>query len=104
MEILGELLAFLRLWGLFFGLIFCAVGACCFFVGVRMQISEARKLDELISSQPNKMADGKRLDKAISVRDNRSRERDHAKRLEIVGIALFVLGLILQAFSSFPVK
>lgn len=104
MDMLSETLAFLRMWGSFFGLILCAVGACYLFVGIREQISEAKKLDALISSHPNKMADGRRLDKAISVRDNRSRDRGHAKRMEIIGIVVFIVGSILQAFSSFPVN
>ena len=104
MDILSELLTFLRMWGPFFGLILSAVGACVIFVGVRNQVVEAKMLDSLISSQPNKHADGKVLDKAFSVRGQRSKERLSAKTLEFIGMVVFVFGCILQAFGNFPVK
>ncbi|MFM9913536.1 MAG: hypothetical protein ACKVN9_08400 [Methylophilaceae bacterium] len=104
MDILGELLTLLRMWGPFFGLILSAIGACVIFVGVREQVAEARRLDSLISSQPNKHADGRTLDKAYSVRDQRSKERLSAKTLELIGMVVFVFGCILQAFGSLPVK
>jgi len=104
MEILSNILTILRMWGPFFGLILSAIGACLIFVGVRDQITEAKRLDSLISSQPNKHADGRTLDKAISVRDQRSKERTHAKNMEIIGMTIFIFGCVLQAFGSFPVK
>jgi hypothetical protein len=100
MESLIETLAALQTWGTLFGLVFGALGFGLFFVGVKEQMGEAQKISAFAANHSAKVTGDTRMERAVSVRDLRAKERKRAKTMVTQGLIYIVIGFCLYIAST----
>jgi hypothetical protein len=98
-----DVLQFFRSWGGVIGLAFDIAGAIMVYIGVRIPFRHALLLERnVVEKTVDDIGDPKLIAKNESFNRDRARERVRASWWAAWGLACFVLGFALQAFSVWP--